>query len=122
MKVLRTLLLRCMSPEALVNSRMPTIKLALVIATLIAVAVFSAAQGGSGVPQKQDVASASEATLSGTIVLTGKRPWPLKIDMSADPVCVKMNPNATSQFIVGSESRLANVLVYVKSKELAQRT
>jgi plastocyanin len=99
-----------------------TIKAALLIAISFAIAVVSAAQDGSGVPKKQDVASANEATLSGTIVLTGKRPWPLKIDMSADPVCLKMNPNPTSQFVVGSEGRLANVLVYVKSKELAQRT
>lgn len=99
--------------------RFSTLKLALGIAALLAVAALSAGQEASVlVAKKPYVRTGYEVTLSGTITLTGKRPKPLRIDTSADPVCSQVNPDISTEWIVGQKGKLANVFVYVKSEAL----
>src|SRR5437773_6832935 len=62
----------------------------------------------------------SEGSLAGTVSLSGTAPWPMRIDMSADPVCHENNPKPLTEFIVAKDGRLANVLVYVKSGDLLE--
>lgn len=86
---------------------------------LFALAALSAGQdAGVSVPKKPYTRNGSEATLSGTVSLTGKRPQPLRIDTSADPVCTQANPHLTTEWAIGRKGKLANVFVYVKSAAL----
>jgi hypothetical protein len=57
----------------------------------------------------------SEGVLTGTVSLSGTPPWPMRLDMSADPVCYENNPTPLTEFIVATNGRLANVLIYVKA-------
>jgi hypothetical protein len=99
--------------------RVSILKLALVIITLFLVAVLSSGQD-AGIPaaKKPYAMTGNEATLSGTITLTGKRPKPLIIDMMADPNCYGVNPDPKTEWMVGNKGKLANVLVYVISEAL----
>jgi plastocyanin len=60
----------------------------------------------------QPIDPATTATISGTVTFAGTPPQPEKIDMSADPACKGDN---SWRSVVVDNSRLANVLVYVKS-------
>ena len=94
-------------------------KLTLVITTLLAVAVLSAGQDSTVSTTKKPYArTGSEVTLSGTISLTGNRPKPLPIDMSAEPICYEVNPIPTTELVVGGKGKLANVFVYLTSEAL----
>jgi len=98
---------------------LPITKSALVITTLLAVAMLSSGQdAGNPAGKKPYARTGYEATLSGTITLAGKRPKPLIIDMSADPFCYDVNADPTTEWVMGHEGRLANVFVYVKSDVL----
>lgn len=62
------------------------------------------------------VATGNEASLIGTVAITGPIPARTRIDMSADPVCQELNKNKSlSQHILTSGNRLQNVFVYLKS-------
>jgi hypothetical protein len=101
------------------STRLPTLKLALGIAALLAVAVLSAGQeAGVSAAKKPYVRTGYEATLSGTITLTGKRRKPLIIDMSADPSCYSTNPDPRTEWAEGNKGKLANVFIYLKSDAL----
>lgn len=103
--------------------RFSTLKLALGIAALLAVAALSAGQeAGGSVAKTRYVRTGFEVTLSGTITLTGKRPKPRHIDTWADPVCHDVNPRLRTEFAVGNTGELANVFVYVKSEALNAHT
>jgi hypothetical protein len=52
--------------------------------------------------------------LRGTVSLLGTPPEPMQIDMSADPPCYEANPYPLTEYFVGADGRLANVLIYVK--------
>jgi len=81
--------------------------------------VLSAGQdAGVSTAKKPYARTGYEVTFSGTITLTGKRPKPLNIDTSADPVCYDINPYPTTEWVVGNEGKLANVFIYVKSETL----
>ncbi|MGH9933318.1 MAG: carboxypeptidase regulatory-like domain-containing protein [Pyrinomonadaceae bacterium] len=98
---------------------LPMLKLTLVITTCLAVAVLSSGQdAGVSTTKKPYVRTGYEATLSGTITFTGKRPKTLLIDMSADPPCYDLNPEPTTESVVTNKRHLANVLVYVRSEAL----
>ena len=60
----------------------------------------------------------SEGTIVGTISFVGTPPKPLRIDMSADPICYTVNSDPITDWIVVSDQKLANVLVYVRSESL----
>jgi hypothetical protein len=59
-----------------------------------------------------------EATLMGTISFAGKPPEPLRIDTSADSVCEKLNPELLTDWVVVTNQKLANVVVYVRGENL----
>lgn len=60
----------------------------------------------------------SEATLVGTISFSGTPPKPLRIDMSADEICEKVNPDLATDWVVVNGQKLANVFVYVRGESL----
>ena len=60
----------------------------------------------------------SEAILMGTISFTGTPPKPVRIDTSSDPICEKANPDLTTDWVIVTNKRLANVVVYVRGELL----
>jgi hypothetical protein len=56
----------------------------------------------------------NEAVVMGTISVKGKIPAALRIDMSADPVCAKLNPKSETDWIITNGDKLQNVFIYVK--------
>jgi Carboxypeptidase regulatory-like domain len=61
-----------------------------------------------------------EASLTGTINFKGAIPKPVRIDMSADPVCQDLDGDPKTEDVVVNENKLTNVFVYVKNRELFQ--
>jgi hypothetical protein len=59
-----------------------------------------------------------EATIVGTISFVGQPPKPFRIDTSADPICAKANPDASTDWVVVHNQKLANVVVYLRSESL----
>jgi polysaccharide lyase family 4-like protein len=76
--------------------------------------VFTVLQSESRTDKKPYQRTGNEGAIIGTISFIGDPPEPKKIDMSADPVCVKTNPHATTEDVVITNGLVANVLVYVK--------
>lgn len=60
----------------------------------------------------------NEATLAGTISFVGIPPEPKRIDMSADPVCETLNYDPTTDWVIVTDQKLANVMVYVRGESL----
>ena len=60
----------------------------------------------------------NEATITGTINVTGTIPKPRLIDMAADPVCVQLNPKARTVSLMVNQNKLQNAFVYVKGESL----
>jgi hypothetical protein len=98
---------------------LPTFKQVPIIAVLLVIVVHSLGQNPEVAGAKTPYArTGHEVTLSGTIALSGKRPKPRIIDMSADPICFEVNANPITEAVVGHKGKLANVFVYVKSESL----
>ena len=57
---------------------------------------------------------ATAGTITGVVKLDGKAPAAQSITMDSDPYCEKQPKNATESVVVGSDSTLQNVFVYVK--------
>jgi plastocyanin len=57
----------------------------------------------------------ASASLKGTVKFEGAPPKPSRIDMSQDPLCAKAHttPATTEDIVVGTDSGLGNVVVYV---------
>src|SRR5207245_10907339 len=91
-----------------------TIGILLAIGSLIPVA------GSLGTASNQEKpifqATGSEATIVGTISFAGTPPEPVRIDASADPICERVNPDPTSDWVVVTNQKLANVIVYVRGE------
>ncbi|HEV3023139.1 MAG TPA: hypothetical protein VGX76_11760, partial [Pirellulales bacterium] len=62
-------------------------------------------------------ASAQWGTLKGRFVYDGKAPTPEKIDTSKEPMCGKHNV-VDESLVVGEDGGLANVVLYVSSKDV----
>ncbi len=79
------------------------------LVVLVSACVMSIASPVFGRPP--DAAS----SLKGTVKFEGTAPKPTKIDMSADPLCAKAHstPPTTEEVVVGANSGLENVVVYV---------
>lgn len=60
--------------------------------------------------------------ITGTVSLVGVPPEPMPLSMSADQVCANANPDATSEEVVVTEGKLANVVVYVTGNSLKRNT
>jgi hypothetical protein len=56
----------------------------------------------------------NEGTINGKVSFDGAAPAARKIQMDADDVCAKKNPNAVADDVVVNDGKLENVLVYVK--------
>lgn len=57
-------------------------------------------------------------TVVGTISVSGNVPESRKIDMFADPVCVDLNKDLTTEWVVTNQQKLQNVFVYVKEADV----
>src|SRR5258707_12326773 len=57
----------------------------------------------------------SSSSLKGDVKFEGTAPKLTRIDMSADPICAKAHPTpvTTEEVVVGANSGLSNVVVYV---------
>ncbi len=97
--------------------RVPILSLVLVMTTLLSVVVLSAGQDIK-IEIKKPYSATRFETLSGTITFSGERPKPRRIDTSTDSVCSEGNEALWTEDVVGSEGRLANVLVYVEGASL----
>ena len=62
--------------------------------------------------------SGNEATVTGTINVTGTIPKPWLIDMAADPVCVEANLKPQLDELIVRDNKLQNAFVYLKSETL----
>jgi|SRR5579859_1390494 len=62
-------------------------------------------------------AADAPASVTGSVKFEGTPPKPTHIDMSADPYCAKAHPAplSTEDIVVGTNSGLANVVVFVSS-------
>jgi len=56
-----------------------------------------------------------EANVIGVISFAGVTPERRRFDMSADPVCESINPEAASEDVLVTDGKLANVFVYVRT-------
>lgn len=72
--------------------------------------VSSRGSAGPGTP-----ADSPSTSLKGEVKFEGTPPKGARIDMSADPLCAKVHstPITTEEVVVGANSGLANVVVYV---------
>jgi plastocyanin len=99
------------------------------MAPVLAIAVTAVACGGgsqqeaapsssaapSGAPAASAVDPNTAGNITGAIKLEGTAPKPDAIKMNADPVCVKVGKDTTTEFILtGDGGALQNVFVYVK--------
>lgn len=60
----------------------------------------------------------NEASIVGTISVTGTIPKPLRIDTSADAVCTELAREPETESFVSNENKLKNVFVYLKGESL----
>ena len=92
------------------------------LAVILPVALFAAFLS-YGVSAGAASPADTPASLSGQVKFEGSPPKPSRIDMSADPYCVKAHPTpaTTEDIVVGANGGLANVVVYV-SDGLGSRT
>jgi hypothetical protein len=91
--------------------------LSIVAMAVLAVTLSGRVSAGLGGPAD------SSASLKGEVKFEGPAPKPARIDMSADPLCVKAHATAvtTEDIVVGANGGLANVVVYI-SDGLASHT
>ena len=68
--------------------------------------------------KKPYVRTGQEATISGTVSLTGDPPMAKPIDTSSDPVCLEANPKMQTEDIVEVGGSLMNVVVFVVNTQL----
>lgn len=92
------------------------------IATVLTIAVFGVIGLSYNASSIQDKpvykATGGEARLEGTISFVGKPPEPMRIDTGADPICGKINPDPTTDSVLVTDQKLANVVVYVRGESL----
>jgi len=93
------------------SSRIFTV-LATVILMLIALNTASA--------QEKPIykSTGSEGTIVGTITFVGVPPEPFRIDTSADSVCTRISRKLFTDWVVVTNQKLANVVVYLRGGSL----
>jgi hypothetical protein len=89
--------------------------LALGMILMLSAIVLTSAESKSQSTKKPYQPNGSEGSLTGTVSLTGTPPSPMRIDMSADPICDENNPEPLTELIEVRDGRLANALIYVKA-------
>jgi hypothetical protein len=92
------------------------------IGILLAVTLFGLVSVSLSASTQQDKppykSTGSEATLVGTISFIGAAPRPLRIDTSADQICQMVGADLTTEWVVVTDHKLANVVVYVRGESL----
>src|SRR5687768_6885118 len=68
--------------------------------------------------KKPYVRTGHEATISGSVSLTGDPPLARTIDTSSDPVCLEANPKMQTEDIIEVGGSLMNVVVFVVNTQL----
>jgi hypothetical protein len=63
-------------------------------------------------------AAGNEATVTGTINVTGTIPMLRRLDMSADPVCLQLNVKPRLDDLLVKDNKVQNAFVYLKSEFL----
>jgi plastocyanin len=63
-------------------------------------------------------AAGNEATVTGTINVTGTIPMLRRLDMSADPVCIQLNVKPRLDDLLVKDNKVQNAFVYLKSEFL----
>ena len=97
----------------------PVTRYIVVISAITLLALVGLALGASIQQEKPTYKpTGGEATLVGTISFLGEPPQAKVIDTSSDPVCQKINPNLMTDWVVVTDGKLANVVVYVWSESL----
>src|SRR5262245_44038037 len=61
-------------------------------------------------------ATGNEANIVGTVSVTGAIRKPPRIDMSADPVCMKLDPEPEVSSLIVNENKLKNAFIYLKGE------
>ena len=61
----------------------------------------------------------NEATVTGTILVTGTIPQPRRIDMTADPVCGQLNIKPTLDDLIVRDGKLESAFIYVTGGSLS---
>src|SRR4030095_5506878 len=59
----------------------------------------------------------NEATIVGTVTVKGQTSKPVRIDTSADPICLANGKQAFTEYLVRNGDKLENVFIYFKSGE-----
>jgi len=103
--------MRCLRMKRLKTSYLMALGKTLMLFSI----VLTSAQSKSQTTKKPYQPNGSEGSLTGAVSLTGTPPGPMRIDMSADPLCYENNPEPLTEFIVVTDGRLANALIYVKT-------
>src|SRR5215510_6897770 len=81
---------------------------------------LTAAQNPSESPEKPLYnPTGNEATVTGTINVTGTIPMSKRLDMSADPVCEQVNLKPQTEEVIVRDGKLENAFVYLKGESLA---
>src|SRR5262245_41553666 len=65
-------------------------------------------------------ATGNEASIVGTISVTGTIPKAVRIDMTADPVCMELDSRPETESLIVNENKLKNAFVYLKGGPLEQ--
>lgn len=94
----------------------PNIAILPMIALFVLVGVSLSLAANQDKPTYKN--TGSEAAIVGTISFVGTPPKPLRIDMSADPICYQVNPEPVTEWFVVTDQKLANVIVYVRGEPL----
>jgi hypothetical protein len=89
--------------------------IALLAAALISIFVAISSNTANSQNKPTYKATGEEASLVGTIFFAGVPPKPKRIDVSSDPVCENVNPEAPTEDVVVTDGKLANVVVYARS-------
>lgn len=96
--------------------RIPLLLLTLLIPFLLS--STSSSQTTSDVQKLPYRRTGKEATVIGSINVTGNIPKPKRIDMSADPACQVVNREPVTDFLITNEGGLVNAFIYVKNSEV----
>ena len=101
--------------------RIAVMWMAVIIAALLIVACGphkrppkNGEDDGDGSKKTAYKSAGDEATISGKIVFSGAAPAAKSIDMKQDAKCMEANPNGAFENYVVTDSKLANVFLYLK--------
>lgn len=103
------------------KSKCRTLSMALVL--LMLVASFGNSYAGSNAASNNAAANPGASTVTGRVRFEGPVPPHTRINMAADPSCVKAHPGSavSEDFVIGSDGTLGNVVVFI-SDGLGDRT